>query len=404
MTKIINPFSVYIIAFISAIGLYVFKFSKLYPNLGLELIIFLIISFFIAGCLSKKIRKSKKLNYSSVSSNNKVGYSILILYVFYILDFIYAKQIPLFSKSNNYLEFKGIPTIHVLIYTFNIFIAIYVFHLILSEKGIKNKILFLITLVPAILLVSRGMLMNILIGSFFVFVLKIGDNIAFYKKNGCKIIVVLLIGMFLFGVFGNIRNNSINGDDIFSNKYILMAGDASDSFKNSIIPKEFFWGYIYISSPLANLQLNIYNKKPTITIDNFKKFIANELTMDFISKRIFKNDYKSKREILLIAPHLTVGTFYSGAFFYLGWGGMIIIFLFLMLICYIYINILSENNPFRIVGIAMLCNLIALCAFSNMITFSGMTFQLFYPILFEIYNRIKQYKEVNNIVYFKRRE
>lgn len=152
------------------------------------------------------------------------------------------------------------------------------------------------------------------------------------------------------------------------------------------------------------MQLNVYNKKPTITVENFKKFIANEVTMDFISKRIFKSNYKSKREILLIAPHLTVGTFYSGAFFYLGWLGMVIMFLFLMLICYAYINILSNDNPFRIVGIAMLCNLVALCAFSNMITFSGMTFQLFYPILFEIYSRIVKYKKVNNIVYFRRGE
>lgn len=404
MIKIINPFSVYIIAFISAIGLYVFKFSNLYPNLGLGLIAFLGVSFLVAGFLSKKTRKSKKIKYNPVYSDNKLGISILVLYIFYILDFMYAKQIPLFNKSNNYLEFKGIPTIHVLIYTFNIFIAIYAFHLILSKKGIKNKVFFLTTLIPSILLVSRGMLMNILIGSFFLFILKIGDNIKFYKKNGCKIIIILLIGLFSFGVFGNIRNNSINGDNVFSNKYILMAGDASDNFRKSIIPKEFFWGYIYISSPLANLQLNVYNKKPTITVENFKKFIANEVTMDFISKRIFKSNYKSKREILLIAPHLTVGTFYSGAFFYLGWLGMVIMFLFLMLICYAYINILSNDNPFRIVGIAMLCNLVALCAFSNMITFSGMTFQLFYPILFEIYSRIVKYKKVNNIVYFRRGE
>ncbi|WP_297521071.1 O-antigen polymerase [uncultured Clostridium sp.] len=391
-----NPFIIYILAFGSALGLYIFNWSNLYPELTFSLVFFLGVSSLICGYISLKMSKENKFEYKDIKKNRIGDIALAINSLLFVADFIYAGYIPMFDMKK-YLEFSGIPMVHVFIYTFNIFLGIYLFHIFISEKTIKNFLKYTITFLPAFLLVSRGMIMNIVIGSGIIFILKYGKW-EFYKKNFIKLIIVCLVGLFGFGVYGNIRNNSINGaNNKLDSSYIMSVGGAREEFKKSIIPKEYFWGYLYISSPLANLQNTIIEHKPKINGGNFYKFLSNEVTIDFIAKRVFKNYEKNKSEkkIPLITPHLTVSTVYTGAYYYLGWLGVWLMFAILIGGSYLYMNFISDDNPLRVIAIAMLCNLVALCAFSNMVNFSGMSFQLIFPILLEIYLKVKRSKSEN---------
>ena len=66
-------------------------------------------------------------------------------------------------------------------------------------------------------------------------------------------------------------------------------------------------------------------------------------------------------------------------------------FIYLMAIIYLYMKLLGRDNKFRVVGIAMLCNIIVLNTFSNIIVFAGMSMQLAYPILYRLYFIAKEY-------------
>ncbi|MBU3091664.1 oligosaccharide repeat unit polymerase [Clostridium sp. CF011] len=380
-----NPFLIYIISFLTVILFYAFGWSDAYPGLTWTTIMFFILTFVICGFAWAYTRKKKIINYVDAEYSNNLIYVTILIILGNIAEFIYFGSIPIFSKKINYLEFRGIPTFHVILYTFTIFFAVYLYHVYISTRKKIVILLYLICLIPSVLLISRGMFMNIFLGCFFVTLLKVDLNLNFYKKNITKFIILFLAMFYFFGVFGNYRNNTLNkSEEKFSSNYILEVGEASQRFKKSIIPKPFFWAYIYISSPLANLQLNIDKTSPQINTNNLMKFVGNEIVPDFLSKRFFsKTDVREENAVLLIKPELTVGSFYLGAFHYLGWAGVAILFLYLIGICYFYITLLSKSNMFAITGVAMLCNIVALSTFSNILSFSGMSFQLCYPLIFE---------------------
>ncbi len=80
----------------------------------------------------------------------------------------------------------------------------------------------------------------------------------------------MVVLLYFFGVLGNYRMVKSS-----SNEYFMEVAEATDSFRNSRIPKEYFWSYIYISSPLANLQNNINENRPEQI--RVKDFISTEL-------------------------------------------------------------------------------------------------------------------------------
>lgn len=385
-----NPILIYVYSFLAAFILYLFGFSTIYPNISFETIIFFVLSFLIAGCLGFRISKKWSISNFQVKYHKSLIYITTGLIFAHILEFIYTGQFPI-AGIGSYIEYAGIPTLHVIIYTFNIFFAVYLFNVIIFARNKKVPIiLFIVTLTPAFLILSRGMMVNIAIGCVFVLIYTLGNSIDFYKKHLWKVVLLGFLGLYLFGVSGNIRNNTLNQNpNKFESSYIMDVGGASDFFRKSIIPKEFFWGYLYISSPLANFERVVQTHTPNITMESIKNYFANEVVMDFLSKRIFKDGTIDQKNMELIAPTLTVGTGFRGAYYYLGWIGVSLSFSFLMGISYLYMKFLSLNNPFRIVGIAMLANLVALFTFDNMIIYSGMSFQLIYPILWEVYIRYK---------------
>src|SRR5437588_3685889 len=165
---------------------------------------------------------------------------------------------------------------------------------------------------------------------------------------------------------------------------MLNIGEAKPDFVNSSIPKEYFWSYLYISSPLANLQVNINDQKPDYSVSKVFQYINGELNFDFISKRIFSIFSVGKPDNTLIAPFLTVGTVYSTSYTYLGWWGMSVTFLFLMSVTFCYLLIMKPGNPYFSTGVAILNTFLLFCIFDNMFFFSGLSFQLVYPILFSL--------------------
>lgn len=200
------------------------------------------------------------------------------------------------------------------------------------------------------------------------------------------IAVLVAVLLYFFGVLGNYRMAKSS-----SNEYFLKKAEATDSFLDSRIPKEYFWSYIYISSPLANLQNNIHENAPGQI--RVKDFLTTELLPDFISKRLAKVNHAEQAEILQISFFLTVGTVFARSYSLLGWPGIYLMYLFIAATILFYILILKKSNKYYVTGISILCTFVIFNAFSNMIYFSGVSFQLIYPIIFGTVSlRFKKYK------------
>ena len=339
--------------------------------------------------MSKNIISFNRVEYKDYF--DWITYAILFGY---LIEFLYHGNFPLLAILTNtslsYHEF-GIPTFHVFLVTFNSFFSILLFQVILSrpENRRKTILLFILTLVPSLLIMNRGMLVIMLISCVFVYLIKYQRKITIRKIAGLSVLVV--ISLYLFGVVGNMRvNNSYNtGTSMFDNKLFLQIGGATDDFKDSIIPKEFFWPYIYISSPLANLQetINNFEYEEDITLSDTFDFSVTQILPDFLSKRII-----GLYEIVIpngmqITPELNVSTAFSQSYVILGWVGVSLLTMFMFIFALFYILMLkSLDSDYFIVGVAILNSIFVFNTFSNMFAFTGLSFQLVYPLLFTLFS------------------
>jgi len=379
----INPYFCYAFSFLTAIVVYLLGWSTLYPRLSVVLFAFLFLTIIINALLGWRTAKSQNLKFRSITFSKR-SYPFLItafIYILWALDFLYEGGIPLikilFNQPYNYRLF-GIPSLHVFIVTFSSFFTILLFHAYLSNKQRHLLILYFINLAAAVLIYSRAMFFFNLSGSFFL--------LLFWAKKPpawllCFLPIVLTGLFYCFGVLGTLRV-SREAKVKYDNRLFLHSGKANDSFRESVIPKEFFWTYIYVSSPLANLQQNIntYEHQP-ISLKKTLGLINNEVLMDFISKRI--NGYirvNREREHTIDGP-FNVSTVYSRSFSYQGWLGMSIMFCVILVLPWIYVKLIPCDSAFFFSGFAILCTVFLFLAYDNMIRFTGLSFQLVYPII-----------------------
>jgi hypothetical protein len=305
----------------------------------------------------------------------------LFIYVLWSVEFIHAGGIPLLKillgQSYDYRMF-GVPSLHVFVVTFSSFYTIYLFHLYLSCKSIPLLTLYFLNLMAAILIYNRGMMLFNLSATVFLYcIYKDRITLKQFAAGGVSAIIIL----FFFGVLGSLRV-SREAKAPYTNEFFLETGQASESFRQSIIPKEFFWTYIYVSSPLANLQHNINTHPvPPVTLARTGELVNNEIFMDFISKRV--NSFFNLEPVHdnRIPGPFNASTVYSRAYSYLGWTGMLLMTFTLIVLPLLYFKILPAGSPFFLTGAVILCTMYLFLAFDNTLRFTGLSFQLVYPVL-----------------------
>ena len=193
--------------------------------------------------------------------------------------------------------------------------------------------------------------------------------------------IIVLIVLYFFGAIGNLR--SAHGDPT----YIPRESEATKSFMKSSIPKEYYWTYLYGASPLANFQYNI-NMTKNVNYNLFDLFLF-ETTPEVISNRIALFFNRDKLDSIKIREWLTVGTVYSKSYCYAKWIGPIIIFIYTMFLLLTTMLLVPKKSSYHVTVIAILSTLVFMNTFSNMLTFSGMILQLFFPIFFRLFENKK---------------
>lgn len=386
-----NPNFIYILAFIVPFIFYSLEWSTLYPRLGLSLFVFYLFTILVCGVAGVLLQLCKPFSYRPIGEARGNVAVIISIYLLYAAELLYTGTLPIYALLQGNFKYAeegfGLPVIHTFLVSFNTFYAIFLFHQYVSTRKRRLLWFFLLVLLPFILLVYRSSILNVLLGALIVFL--------FHKpviplKLILKTIAGVLLVFFLFGFMGNLR--SANGDAT----YIPRASGATEEFLNSYIPKEFYWSYLYVASPVANLQNNInLVKSPE---GNYNDLVLNEFLPAFFTKFIVKAEEKKFHQI---NPFLNVGTIYVFSFSYLRWTGMILMFLYFLILFNGYYLLIRKSDTYKVTGMAILFNMIIFANFHNTISYSASSLQLIYPVLFSIVtffmNQYRQRKAASSL-------
>jgi hypothetical protein len=361
---------------------YKLGWSTLFPEMKTELVLFLVGSMVVAFFLGVYFHIRRFVSYRPIGGNRKIPIVVCIIAVLWAMEFAYNGGVPLMmilqGVEYDYTAF-GIPTLHVFVVTFSSFFSIYLFHLYLSTKNRWMLFYYLFLMSAGILLFNRGMMMINIVSSLFVY-LQYKGRIS--MGSVLSLLVFSVVILYFFGVLGSLR--SAHGqEEEYSNDHILDIAKADNDFVEGPVPKEYIWAYMYISSPLANLQYNI-DKQNTIeqTQRNAVLFINNEFVFDFISKRINVLLNAERVNCLKFVESMTVASVYTNSFIYMGWLGMIIMAVYALTLPVFYLSMLRKKNVFYVTATSILGSLYMYLIFDNMFTFTGLSFQLIYPLLF----------------------
>lgn len=388
---IVNPFSVFFLVILSVILLSSLSWSTLIEPLGgtlLVFFIFVLVSLLFFSKLYNYFFPPGTFQKPEVEMNLTIW--IIIGLGLMLADFAYEGVIPIVEiliKKNgyNYVDFEGIPAVHVIAVTFASFLGLYCWSVFLK----KPKIVLLMwslffTMFPLMLFNRGGAIMNII--SMFMIFLFHKTSLKISIKNILLFVGVLLIGLYVFGLFGNIRSDSENASkDITDSSFILRVGHASEGFKKSDIPKPLFWGYLYASTPIGNLQHMVENMEP---INDSTLFLTQSVIPDFIAKRLEEKIPQKVPEDQLLYPVFNVSTMFASAYKTLGYFGLVLVFYYFVGFVFLYSLLMKKLNIAKSVGISILMTITIFNLFSNMLTFSGLSFQLIYPLVFWLYKKL----------------
>ena len=376
-----NPLYIYVLGFVITFLVYALDWSEIYPELSTGMKIFFAVTFlvFISFGLAidylKLIRKT-----ASRTKPSLIATCFYLIIFFYSLEFLYEKDVPLVAKimgrqGVGYMEF-GIPLLHGVLISFNSFLIAHSFATYMSTKNTKVLRYYLLLYVPALLFLSRSILVMGILTTLFIYLHYLGK---LRLRTQIRIALLALLGLYLFGVLGNLRSGG---------EYIYVESKAKKDFIESSIPEEYYWTYLYVASPLANFQNTVSRSR--VEDYSLTGFIFYENLPQIISKNLGKILNVEQRDLVRIVPWLTVGTTYAKSFSYLGWFGPYLLFLSNLTVYLIAIVFLvPKTSSYHLTTISILSVIIMLNIFSNILVVTGISFQLVYCLLFSFFERKK---------------
>ena len=376
-----NPLYIYLAGFTLSFLVYMLKWSSLYPKISKSMVIFFTVTFVFFGISGWVVRYMHRIKRTSSETNPRLiifcAYALVSLY---LLEVLIEGDVPLFAKlagrsGVGYMEF-GVPLLHGILISFNSFLIPHTFATYMSTKNRSLFRVYLLLYLPALLFLSRSILMLGLLTSIFIYIHYSEELLI---KNQIKLALLAIVSLYLFGVLGNLRSG---GD------YIYEQSQATEEFMESSMPKEFYWTYLYAASPLANFQNTVDRKE--VEEKDFGGFIFYENLPQIISKNFGGLLSIYKRDLVRITPWLTVGTTYAKSYSYLQWWGPYLLFLFnLCIYLFIIFFLVPTRSSYHVTTISVLSVIILLNIFTNMLIVTGISFQIIYCILFSFFERKK---------------
>lgn len=369
------------------------EWSDLYPRLSTQLMFFLFFTILISISIGYYTWKNHTFDF--VHYDYKVKHifvlkkALRILIVLLFVDVFYCGYIPLLTpiidSKNNYLNY-GMPTVHVVVVIgfLLVFICSFWFYKCCSDKKNKKILLKLCALctIQPLICYSRAQLLLMLSAAALI-IIACSDNL---KKHIMIVGIISAVSLYLFGVVGNLRHSSYG----FSFAEIVRA---NQNFYRTGLSETYLWPYIYISSSLANVQ-NMIDTRGNVRpqAEGLDNFIINNLTVESIRKRLFKDasmESVAHNKNHLITTELTVGSIYYGAYGSYKWIGMFLIFFYYLLIILLFIHIMPRKSIFKLPLIVCLVLMTLMSTFANPFSQDYMIFPLIFFIGIARFNKYK---------------
>lgn len=354
----LNPFCMFSFFWIVVLILYPFSKSQLNTSINGTLLFLLLIFIFISLVLAKKINRKLKNKSLFIDLTPRLVNNgcLLLLLMLYIVEFCYSGFLPILVS--NYKGF-GIPTVHVGIVCLSILFYFNNFIMLLATRKMNYFIKIVIVLFYFLLIMSRGTILFLIFCSLMIILATFK-----YKITIKKVILLILfavLGLYFFGILGNIRSGAQHWTDTSYFMWVCKI-DGKNSFLSP-----FLWAYEYLICSYRNL---IYNFSIESSYDVLA--LINNFLPDFISKRLISIDTSA----YLIQPALTTGTAFLLSYVSFGLLGFILMILEYFFISFIISVIECKNSKYWLICDTLMCYIMALSIFDNMLFLAGYTVTL----------------------------
>jgi hypothetical protein len=375
-----NPFYLYALAFGLVLLVYGWGWTTLYPVLTAPVIGFWLAG--IGGMVALGRWWQPRLCYRPTATNSANSLIVSLFLFGYAAEYAYNGGVPLLlilrGADYDYQTF-GIPTFHVFLQTAAPFYTVWLFHQWLSSRSRWLLAGWGLLLLQNVLIANRGAMLMTLVACLTVFVQQRGrlsaGSLAGLAGGG-------LLFFYGFGFLGYSRSFAGQKEPFYE------LTQTTEAFQTGWVPGEYLWFYLYTSSPLANFQ-NVVNEAHAVR-HNLPAFAGSQLLPDFIYKRVadpVADPDLTEADTYLIAPFLTVGSTYFDPYRRMGWGGAGLLLLALAGLMAGVLTIVGPDSPYRVTVIALLGSMAVFSTFDNMIRFTGLSFQLVYPVLLTLLSR-----------------
>jgi hypothetical protein len=364
-----NPFFLYIAAFGAVLLTYQLNWSDVYPPLSSGLVLFFLATFLCATILGLGIAPIINRIGGSYEPGRLWKYTGAILTLLFAADLIFAGFVPLISLFNGEsVDFDaiGIPSLHLFNVTFGGAFSTIRFADFLYSRRKIHLLEACIPLAYFVLLIYRAPAIECVVAWLFVYLIRHGGRIRIWPAVALATFIVL--GLFANGIVGDARSPSQEAES-----QIELLARPTEAFRQSGIPRNFFWSYAYFTSPMANLQTTFDVALPVI--GKGTNFVLGELLPDAVTHRIL--DYLGEERIR--TPEMSVGlnasTIFGASILYLGKFGPPFMFTYLSLIAIVYLQLI-RRSAFNVPSLALLNTMVVFCTFHNMIATSTLSLQL----------------------------
>lgn len=361
--NILSPTFIFNFIWFITLLLYEFKLSYIQQDLSSRTIICFLccilgfnVFFFFFKLIKVKLLKIKFNPKFSIDRKVKIAKYIAI--VIFIIEVIYSKGFPLLWKvigsNKNYFDF-GIPSLNGAFYGLIICLGAYS----LFTKS-KDKYIYFIM---GILIISRQVLLSMILEGivFAIYHEKI-------KINPKKIIIIGILTVIGFTMFGNFRSGSNVMNDVFQ---------AKEKYKN--LPSSFKWVYSYMTFSVSN-----FNNLVSIT-DGGVNHGASMLT-DFMPTVFLEaiNIKPTFNEFYLISLNYNVSTYLPSIYLDFGIAGIIIFNAFIAFLGYqLYYRMKNDKSIKNILMYSIFIHNIIFLFFINMFLYLPIIVQFIYiPLIF----------------------
>ncbi len=306
--------------------LYSFGWSDLCIPLGGGTIAFVLVMIAVSLALGVVLRKRFTF-YILTEYKHKYHYTLGFI-AFFVIDFLYARTIPLFAvlSGNSMYEktFDGLPFLHWVVSGMAILYTFYLFYLFLCFKkwtllleGGACCLFFLLLFQRQNLAVIAAGMMWLAVAYLFTLKLPRKKRVWMIVGTCAVLLVAVLVGLYAFGLMGNARYGQWDATD---SSMIMEVGKINDRFP-SFIPKEYTWAYVYITSPLANLQHNV-------NIGTQEGATFSDFIVEFFPYYVTKWFGTSSIQLSVLSEALIVCTAFASVTRCMGIGGAYLLFFY----------------------------------------------------------------------------